>query len=278
MEINVELAKKVLSVVDAGLVSGIGVPEPGKMCVEAAVCYAMGLPHSDEPTCVSPALRQLKIRLNDLRWSSNAARAKGLRRLAVAQLGSAGTLDDKVFASKVSVLVIQKYVPLALNAAAKKAKGTHKAALTEAATLCSLDPSIENATKAKEAADAASAAAAAAAAYAYAAASVSAYAAADAAAADAAAAYAAAASVSAYAAASAAYADAAAAAAYAASASAYAAASASAAAADAAYAADAADVKRDSILAEFGEDVVQILIEMRAPGTEFLFLTEDVAA
>src|ERR1700679_473096 len=101
MEINLDLAKKVLSVVDAGLVSGMGVPEPGKMCVEAAVCYAMGLPHSDEPTCVSPALRRLKIRLNDSRWSSDAARTKGLRRLAVAQLGSAGALDDVAFADKV---------------------------------------------------------------------------------------------------------------------------------------------------------------------------------
>src|SRR5690606_13425965 len=83
-EITEGLVTKLLGVVDAGLVDGVGEPEPGKMCVEAAVCYAMGLPHSDKPTCVSPALRALKIRLNDSSWSSNEARAKGLRRLAVA--------------------------------------------------------------------------------------------------------------------------------------------------------------------------------------------------
>ena len=45
-------ARKVLKTVDAGLCSGKGVPEPGKMCIEAAVCYAFGLPHGDEPPCV----------------------------------------------------------------------------------------------------------------------------------------------------------------------------------------------------------------------------------
>ena len=101
-KVTEELSRKVLEVVDAGLVSGMGKPEPGKMCVEAAVCYAMGLPHSDEPTCVSPALRKLKIRLNDSNWSDDAARTKGLRRLAIAQLGSAGVLDDAEFAKRVS--------------------------------------------------------------------------------------------------------------------------------------------------------------------------------
>lgn len=53
MEITREIASKVLEVVDAGLVKGLGQPLPGQMCVEAAVCFAMGLPHSDEPTCVA---------------------------------------------------------------------------------------------------------------------------------------------------------------------------------------------------------------------------------
>ena len=76
-EITREIAQKVLTAVDAGLVKGKGIQKPGQMCVEAAVCYALGLPHSDDPKCVSRALRQLKIRLNDSNWSSNKARAKG---------------------------------------------------------------------------------------------------------------------------------------------------------------------------------------------------------
>jgi hypothetical protein len=244
IEITEGVARKVLSVIDAGLVSGMGEPIPGKMCVEAAVCYALYLPHSDDPKCVAQSLRRLKIKLNDSRWSSNDARTKGLRRLGIAQLGSAGTLDEAKFASKISVLVIQKYLPITLRAAAASAPPEHKAVLEEAARLCSLDPSIANARKAKS--DAADDAAYAAVYAAYAAAAYAADAAAyaaDAAADDAA--------------------DAADDAAYAA---AY-------AAVYAAYAADA-DAKRDSVLAEFGEDVVQILIEMKATGTAFLYLTE----
>lgn len=91
-----ELVDKVIETVDAGLVIGMGIPKPSQMCVEAAVNYAMGLPHGDRPTCVSPVIRRLKINLNDRVWSwswsgegDKKVRAKGLRRLAVAQLGTA---------------------------------------------------------------------------------------------------------------------------------------------------------------------------------------------
>ena len=77
-----DIAAKVLHIVDQGLSKGLGEQAPGQMCVEAAVCYALGLPHGDDPGCVSPALRRLKIGLNDANWSSPQARAKGLRRLA----------------------------------------------------------------------------------------------------------------------------------------------------------------------------------------------------
>src|SRR5262249_22794737 len=104
MNIDINVARKVIETVDAGLVHGMGNPVPGQMCVEAAVCYAMGLPHGDQPECVAPALRSLKIRLNDSRWTSDQARAKGLRRLAVAQLGSAGVLDEREFSRRVVLL------------------------------------------------------------------------------------------------------------------------------------------------------------------------------
>ena len=50
--ITIEQARRVLEIVDAGLIKGLGVAEPGKMCVEAAICYALGLPHGDNPGCV----------------------------------------------------------------------------------------------------------------------------------------------------------------------------------------------------------------------------------
>ena len=114
-----EIAQKVRDIVDVGLSSGLGVQAPGKLCVEAAVCFALGLPHGDDPGCVLQSLRRLKIRLNDARWSSNQARAGGLRRLAVSQLGSDGALDDAMFVRRVVAMTISKAVPLGLRAAAK---------------------------------------------------------------------------------------------------------------------------------------------------------------
>ncbi len=240
MNIDIELARKVLSVVDAGLVKGMGIPEPGQMCVEAAVNYAMGAPHGDEPACVAPSLRRLKIRLNDAAWSSDKARAAGLRRLAIAQLGSAGVLDEKQFAVRCAQLAIQTCVPAAMRAAAGVCKEPYKTRMLAIADRCEREPIRANAIEAKDASAAAFAAYAA-----------------DA---DAYAAYA-------YAA------DAAAAAADAAADAAYAYAAADAAADAAAYA--AADA-RDKSLASFAEGVVRILIDMKAPGCEFLYLTETI--
>ena len=85
-EITQELVTKINTLLDSGLCFGVGEPKPGKMCVEAAICYALDLPHGDDPGCVSAPLRRLKIRLNDSRWSSDMARAAGLRRLAIAPI------------------------------------------------------------------------------------------------------------------------------------------------------------------------------------------------
>lgn len=40
--ITKEIAQKVRDTVDAGLSEGVGKPIPGQMCVEAAVCFALG--------------------------------------------------------------------------------------------------------------------------------------------------------------------------------------------------------------------------------------------
>lgn len=106
MRITKTTARKVLEVVDQGLVKGLGLPKPGAMCVEAAVCYALGLPHSDQPLCVSPALRGPKIILNDAPWSSNEARTAGLRKLALLQLGTNVDFDEKLFSQRVALFTI----------------------------------------------------------------------------------------------------------------------------------------------------------------------------
>jgi hypothetical protein len=155
--ITIETAAKVLEIVDAGLVSGLGKAIPGQMCVEAAVCYALGLPHGDDPGCVSPAVRALKIVLNDANWSSPAARAKGMRRLAIIQLGTAGEVDDVAFAKAVAEMTISTVVPAALRSAASLLTGEHKAALEAAAIRCETEGTSDAARAASYAAsDAAS--------------------------------------------------------------------------------------------------------------------------
>jgi hypothetical protein len=206
-----EIAQKVRDVVDAGLVSGVGKPIPGQMCVEAAVCYALGLEHGDDPGCVAQPLRRLKIRLNDAAWSSDTARAAGLRRLAIAQLGSAGVLDERAFVRRVVDMTIRRAVPIGLRAAAQ-VNPTFAERLEAAAVRCEQDGSREACDHARREARA----------YAY---------------------------------------DAAYAADAAADAAAYAA------------AADAADARtRDCVLAAYAEWVVEILIDMKAPGCEWLDL------
>jgi len=229
-------ARKVLDIVDQGLCYGAGKkPVPGQVCVEQAVCMALDLPFSDNPECVDSTLRQFKIRLNDANWSSDAARAKGLRRLAVVQLGTKDTLDTQAFRDGLVKLAIGKWLPKCLRLTAERQKEPDKTKLLEAAEVCEKDPTYENAKKAHNAAVAYAAAVAVAAA------------------ADAAA-----------------YAAVAAVAAVAAAVAAAAVAVAVAAAADAAAAAAA----RDEFLTECGEDVVQLLISINAYGCRFLPLTE----
>lgn len=138
MKMNRELAAKVLSVVDAGLISGLGEAVPGKMCIEAAVCYAMGLPHSDEPTCVGAAVRIAKIRLNDSRWPTSEDRAKGMRKLAIAQLGS-DTIDQMAFAKGFGLACNRKVLPIALRIAAARG-GPFAEELEAAAKVCEAAP------------------------------------------------------------------------------------------------------------------------------------------
>jgi hypothetical protein len=99
VEINQELVDKIDDILKHGLRKGKGNPIPGQLCVEAAICLALGEPHSDEPSCVGEKVREPKIALNDCDWSSNEARAIGMRDIAIAQLGS-DTLNQDEFERK----------------------------------------------------------------------------------------------------------------------------------------------------------------------------------
>ena len=167
-KITLTQARKVLSIVDAGLSGGLGSPKPGEMCVEAAVCYALGLPHGDDPKCVHPTVRRFKISLNDRSWSSNAARARGMRELAIAQLGTNDpTFDSKVFVNVLVTETIRQIVPLALRALLKlPALAKWHDALEVASKTCEVTPNLAAAQAARDLAKKASASDADASAYA----------------------------------------------------------------------------------------------------------------
>lgn len=90
-------AFRVLTIVDQGLISGSGERELGQMCVEQAVSFAYGEFHTDHPTCVASELAGIKIDLNDEGWDDEQSRAAGLRRIAIAQLGSRGKFKTTTF-------------------------------------------------------------------------------------------------------------------------------------------------------------------------------------
>ena len=155
MQITEESREKLRAIVSHGLVSGLGQPKPGALCIEAAICLALGEPHGDQPTCVAAADRELAIRINDAAWLDAATRAEALLPIGLASLGTAGT-DRAEWSRRVCEGTIRRIVPMALRAAAwVHPHLEHQAALIAAAAAYAAD-----------AADAAAAYAADAAAYA----------------------------------------------------------------------------------------------------------------
>jgi hypothetical protein len=102
--------KKYNEILDRGLSMGMGNPE-SNVCIEAAICQVLNLPHGDDPGCVINSARQFNLRLNDSNWSSLQARAKGLHDLGLAQLGSLGVVNDVEFSKKISEKTIRILIP-----------------------------------------------------------------------------------------------------------------------------------------------------------------------
>lgn len=103
------LIPKFDAILSRGLCSGVG-DRNGQMCIEAAICAVLDLPHGDNPSCVSTAVRNYKIALNDSNWSSPAARADGLRALGIAQIGSI-SINDAEFAKRLAEKTIRVLIP-----------------------------------------------------------------------------------------------------------------------------------------------------------------------
>jgi len=112
LKITKKLVNKIHSLLDKGVTSGLSKNlKPGDMCLEQAVCYALG---EDviryNPSCVGKEVRGFTIYLNDANWSSDSTRAEGMRGLAIAQLGS-NSLNQKEFREKLSFAVLTKLLP-----------------------------------------------------------------------------------------------------------------------------------------------------------------------
>ena len=155
MKITDEIRDRITTAITPGLVSGLGQPEPGQMCVEAAICWALGESHGDRPTCVAAPDRDCAIAINDSAWSSPAIRAKHMLPLALAQLGTAGT-DRTAWEARVIEGTIRRVLPLSLRAAAwVHPDAAHRAMLLAAADRCDADGTREAARSAYNAANAA---------------------------------------------------------------------------------------------------------------------------
>jgi hypothetical protein len=102
------------TIIAKGLSVGKGSPDE-LMCIEAVICNVLGMPHSDDPQCVAASVRQFKMFLNDSFWSSTDSRAKHLRDLGLAQLGSLGVVDDTEFSTRIAFLTVQQLIPSILR-------------------------------------------------------------------------------------------------------------------------------------------------------------------
>lgn len=129
----VQQARRVLKLINRGLPDGIGDGAPRSrdtegMCVMAVVSYVFDEDGtSDSPTCVDRAVANFNILLNDADWypeerlnrvTAEMVRARSLRRVAIAQLGSRnGNFDVKAWKRWIRWYVIRRILPKVYRAA-----------------------------------------------------------------------------------------------------------------------------------------------------------------
>lgn len=99
MYITKGMVQALLDYCKKGFCHGAGEISDGQFCVQQAVNMAttLGEEIGDDPDCVHKKFCGLGIALNDLEfWSSDKARAKGLQRLAVAEMGTEEWDGEKI--------------------------------------------------------------------------------------------------------------------------------------------------------------------------------------
>ena len=170
IKLTKQIALKVLESINGALRMGAGNGEGQDVCVMQAIARAVGLPASDDHVeeCVGTAVSAFNRRLNDCSWSSDTARAEGMKALGVASIGS-NQLNQMEFGKLMFVRGTQRLLPFVFREIAKIKSGDYKTKLEKHAEICEKVTNFEEAKKACK--DASASAHAHAYAYAYASAS-----------------------------------------------------------------------------------------------------------
>ena len=112
-----DIEQRLEAIFEKGLVAGIGEGKPGSLCIESAIVFARGLPHSDKPPCVHEVDQSFWIAINDGPWLSKYSRASALLPAALAQLGTVNK-DRKAWLAAVTLGIVRTIAPRVLQAAA----------------------------------------------------------------------------------------------------------------------------------------------------------------
>lgn len=115
--------------------------------VEAAVRMALRKESRKYSVCISPLLHCIVSQFDAANWGSNSERLRSLRRLAVAQLGTSG-MDEVLFAQKFAAVAIGELLPIALRRASDLQLEPYRSGFINAARRCQRERTIAAATEA----------------------------------------------------------------------------------------------------------------------------------
>jgi hypothetical protein len=163
------IALEVAKSINGALCRGAGSGQSQNVCVMQAIARAVGLPTSNDQVeeCVGSVVGAFNRKLNDCYWSSDVARAEGMKRLGVASIGS-NQLNQMEYGKLMFLRGTQKLLPFVFREIAKIKDGNYKAELKKHADLCEKVKTFDEAKAACKAASASASAPAYASAYAYA--------------------------------------------------------------------------------------------------------------
>lgn len=113
MEVTETLVRNLIATINPGLARFCNKENPQDKDLRAAIVAALGDEAYRLNSLISPVVAAFD--LCDANWSTDQARAKGLMRLAVAQMGSYGALDQSGFVHNVVKIATSHMLPKALR-------------------------------------------------------------------------------------------------------------------------------------------------------------------